>query len=240
MLLHPAPGAALAGDHLPGAPPAFVYLHGLSSVRAGEKSDALLRRAAARGRAFARFDFRGHGTSSGEIGRITLTDLIADTETVLRHVGRSVLVGSSLGGLVGALTAARRPDLVAALVLLAPAFGFLPRLAAHERTGEGLILVTSEWSEIRLHPGVLEDARLYDEEQLPAQLPMPVLVAHGEHDEVVPAAASQQFFAHVPHARKELWIVPGGDHRLNREIDAILDWMERHLARHLAPAADAT
>lgn len=227
LLLHPAPGAAIRGDWLPGDLPAHVYLHGLSSVRQGEKSDALLRRAIAQGRAFARFDFRGHGASSGEIGRVTLTDLIADATTVLEHTGPGVLVGSSLGGLVAAWTAARRPDLVHALVLLAPAFGFLPRLAAHARTGDGMILVTSEWSEIRLHPGVLEDARRYDEDVLPARLTMPVWIAHGERDEVVPPAASQRVFERIPHARKRLWIVPGGDHRLNREIEAILDQVER-------------
>lgn len=127
------PGAHVVGDRLAAdaahaAAPGFVYLHGLGSVRDGEKSRSLLSYAAARGRGFTRFDFRGHGESSGHLSDLLLSDVIADGIAVLEEAGRSVLVGSSLGGLVASWVADARPELVQALVLLAPAFGFLHRL----------------------------------------------------------------------------------------------------------------
>ena len=96
--LTPTPGVSIMADVMAGSSPAYVYLHGMSSTRSSEKSDALYERARSRGRAFARFDFRGHGDSSGSMTDLTLTELIEDTTTVLRHMGPCLLVGSSLGG----------------------------------------------------------------------------------------------------------------------------------------------
>ena len=128
--LTPTPGVSIMADVMAGSSPAYVYLHGMSSTRSSEKSDALYERARSRGRAFARFDFRGHGDSSGSMTDLTLTELIEDTTTVLDHMGPSLLVGSSLGGLVAAWTAAKNPDLVTGLTMLSPALGFLPEMAS--------------------------------------------------------------------------------------------------------------
>lgn len=220
-------GEHLAGDELPGDPPAYVFLHGLGSVRTGEKSTSLLAHAAARGRNFLRFDLRGHGESSGRLGQVTIGELIADTVRVLERTGHAVLVGSSLGGVVGAHAAAARPELVRALALLAPALGLLhnladlldPRGRMWTNDGQGFVVT----------PRVLADAKSLDERGLPARLLVPTLVVHGTADDVIPCRASERLFAAIPHARKELWLVPGGDHRLNtvaseiwRRVDALV------------------
>jgi pimeloyl-ACP methyl ester carboxylesterase len=227
LVLQPAPGARIAVDRLAGRPPAYVYLHGLGSVRAGEKSEALLAKARREGRAFARFDFRGHGSSSGTLEHTLLSDLIEDAETVLRAVGPSVVVGSSLGGLVAAWTAARlarsRPELVERLLLIAPAFGYVPRMRAR---ADPLLLRLADGREFHLDQKYLDDAGHYDEVALARSLAMPVLVVHGEHDDVVPVSVSREFFERIPHRRKRLWVVPGGDHRLNREVGAIYDALD--------------
>jgi pimeloyl-ACP methyl ester carboxylesterase len=224
LALEPAPGEQIVVDRLRGEEPGYLFLHGLGSVRAGEKSTALFRHAAARGRAAARFDFRGHGGSTGTIGVVTVSELIADAAAVLDLVGPSVLVGSSLGGLVAAFLAAARPADAKALVLLAPALGFLPRMA-RRLDAEGR-MSTGEGVTFHVDPRVLADAERLDEASLPARLPMPVLVVHGAADEVVPPHLSERFLAAIPHARKDLWLVPGGDHRLNRQIGAILARMD--------------
>jgi pimeloyl-ACP methyl ester carboxylesterase len=230
-------GERIVGDRLAGAPPCYLFLHGLGSVRKGEKSGSLLAHAAAHGRAFTRFDFRGHGESSGRIGHVTIGELVDDTVLVLERVGPAVVVGSSLGGLVGAHAAARRPDLVPALALLAPALGFLPRL--ERRLDAAGRLWTSEGFGFRVEPRVLEDAARLDEAGLPARLSMPVLVVHGERDDVVPPRLGESFFAAIPHARKELWLVPGGDHRLVREAPAIWARLDALVARSRPDADDS-
>lgn len=229
-VLEPEPGQRIVVERHAGAGPAFLFLHGMGSVRNGDKSEALRRRAARHGRAFARFDFRGHGQSTGEIGHVTMTELIGDAGLVLDLVGPAVLVGSSLGGLVAAHLAAMRPDATLALCLLSPAFGFLPRMRAR-LDSQGRMRTTEGFS-FFVHERALADAATHDEGSLPGRLPMPLLVAHGDQDEVVPHQLSADFFAAVPHAHKDLMVVPGGDHRLNREIEPILDRLDALLRRH--------
>lgn len=161
------------------------------------------------------------------IGQVTVRELIDDAVAMLEHLGPSLVVGSSLGGMVGAFAAARRPDLVTGLCLLAPAFGFLRAL---ERTldPQGR-LWTTDGRSFPLLPGVLADARTHDEDNLPARLSMPLFVVHGDQDAVVPPARSERFCAAVPHARRELWIVPGGDHRLDLVTEQIWPRLDRAL-----------
>ncbi len=68
------------------------------------------------------YDARGSGRSDRptEPERYQSTQLVADTIAVLDATGadRAVLVGNSLGGMVGYLTAALHPDRVAGLVLI--------------------------------------------------------------------------------------------------------------------------
>jgi pimeloyl-ACP methyl ester carboxylesterase len=217
----------IAVDHAAGAAPAYVYLHGLASVRVGEKSEALRAHAAARGRAFWRFDLRGHGESDGQIGHATLSELVTDTLAILELSGPSILVGSSMGGLCAAFAAAAAGERVRGLVLLSPAFGYLP--AMQQRLEPDGTLKTGSDRRIAMHPRVLADAAHMDEAALPSRLPMPVLMVHGTADEVVPHQQSERFFAAIPHAHKELWIVDGGDHRLNREVLQIYARMDRLL-----------
>lgn len=223
----PVAGERIVGDLLPGRTPGYLFLHGLGSVRQGEKSTSLMAHAAAAGRAALRFDFRGHGDSSGTIGQVTVGELIADTLFVLERHGPCIVVGSSLGGLVGAFAAALRPELVHGLALVAPALGFLSHL--DQRMDAQGRLWTSEGRSFPLAERVVRDARTHDDRTLPRRLTVPTFVVHGTADEVVPHPASQHFHAQLAAPRKALWIVPGGNHRLNtvaaeiwRRLDAFL------------------
>lgn len=203
----------VVGDERPGDGPSYVFLHGLGSVREGEKSASLLEHARRRGRGFLRFDMRGHGESSGRLGQVAVTELIADAERVLERTGPAVVVGSSLGGLVGAHVAARRPELVHHLALLAPAFGLMPRI--RERLDEQGRMWTSNGDAFEVEARVIADAEALDERSLPQRLQVSTLLVHGTADDVIPHAVSERFHAAMAHADKHLWIVPDGDHRLN-------------------------
>ena len=66
-----------------------------------------------------RFDMRGHGLSSCSKAPYSMNDLVADTEALLDQIGISAcyFIGLSIGGMIGQTLAARRPDLIKALVL---------------------------------------------------------------------------------------------------------------------------
>lgn len=224
-------GDFVVGDELPGSSPHYLFLHGLGSVRCGEKSTSLLTHAAARGRGYLRFDLRGHGESSGRIGKVMVSELIADVVRVLERRGPAIVVGSSLGGLVGGHAAAARPDLVHALAMLAPALGLMANLA--QRLDPQGRLWTREGQGFTVEQRVLADAKALDEQGLPGRLRVPSLLVHGTDDDVIPCRASERFFAAMPAEHKQLWIVPGGDHRLNtvateiwRRLDTLVDGID--------------
>jgi 3-oxoadipate enol-lactonase len=66
-----------------------------------------------------RFDKRGHGLSDCPAAPYAMADLVSDAEALLDGLGVSdcVFVGLSIGGMIGQGLAARRPDLIRALVL---------------------------------------------------------------------------------------------------------------------------
>lgn len=227
-------GLRLAADQTPPQPgrPTWVYLHGLASVRIGEKSLALKERAARHGCGWLTYDQPGHGDSDGELNHTSLGDLVEAAHTVLQSTGPAVVFGSSLGGLVSAWTAARHPDSVRALILLSPAFGFLAQLAS----GGLRSVVAGTQGEVTFSPRALADADQFDEAVLPGLIRAPTLICHGEQDEVVPWQASQSFCEGLTSAATgwadgtesvgPLWILPGEDHRLNQPIQEVLDASE--------------
>ncbi len=66
-----------------------------------------------------RFDKRGHGLSDCPSAPYAMDDLVSDAEALLDGLGISdcLFVGLSIGGMIGQGLAARRPDLIRALVL---------------------------------------------------------------------------------------------------------------------------
>jgi len=224
-------GEFLVGDELPGRPPPYVYLHGMGSVRQGQKSDSLFAHARTLGRAALRVDQRGHGASTGRIGEVAVGRLIADAIRLLEHTGPAVVVGSSLGGLVATHAAIRRPDLVLGLCLLAPAFGLMADL--ERRLDAGGRLWTESGLGFVVASHVLADARALAaaEDGLPAQLRVPTFFVHGTADQVVPPASSERFADAMRSARHDRWLVQGGDHRLSEQAPAIWPRLDALLAR---------
>jgi len=66
-----------------------------------------------------RYDKRGHGLSGATPAPYRMDDHISDLEALLGHAGvaKAVVCGVSVGGMIAMGLAARRPDLVAGLVL---------------------------------------------------------------------------------------------------------------------------
>src|SRR5262249_49334423 len=145
---------------------------------------------------------------------------------------RAVLMGSSLGGYLSAWFATRHPDLVEKLVLLAPAFQFLPRWRERltpqqhndwKQTGTISVFHYGSGGIRALHYGFLEDAAKYEDEP---QFLQPALICHGKEDDVVPVSTSEAF-AHS-HANVRLRLFLSG-HELTNVLDPIWEETDRFL-----------
>src|SRR5689334_3780478 len=133
-------GERIAWRSVAGAGPTVVWLGGFRSDMAGTKAEALADWAKASGRAYVRFDYLGHGESSGDFGaKGTITRWREDALTVIDRLthGPLLLVGSSMGGWIACLAAMARPQRVAAMVLIAPAPDFTEKLMAPGSPPEG-------------------------------------------------------------------------------------------------------
>src|SRR5262245_31314500 len=81
--LRVARGHDIAYVHRPGKATGLLFCGGFMSDMTGIKALALERHAVAAGRAFTRFDYRGHGASSGRIEEGTLGAWIEDALAVI-------------------------------------------------------------------------------------------------------------------------------------------------------------
>ena len=106
--------------------PGVVFLGGYKSDMTGTKAVHLQDWAERAGRAFLRFDYSGHGQSSGKFEDGGIGDWFADACAIIVGLtqGPQVLVGSSMGGWIALLVARALPERLAALVGVAAAPDF--------------------------------------------------------------------------------------------------------------------
>ncbi|ACL59605.1 alpha/beta hydrolase [Methylobacterium nodulans] len=208
-----------------GKGPPVVWLGGFRSDMRATKAEALDAWAAARGRAFVRFDYGGHGESDGNFADFTISDWLQDAEAVIgRHAAeRPVLVGSSMGGWIALLAARRlRP---AGLVLIAPATDFTETLMWAQFSGairrqisqEGVWLRDSAYSPepTPVTRALIEDGRQHLLLDGPIDPGCPVHILQGMADPDVPWPHAMRLVERLPAHGVVLTLVKDGDHRLS-------------------------
>ena len=224
-------GNAIAYAKTTGRAPTVAFLGGFRSDMTGTKALALEAWARQRGQAFVRFDYLGHGQSSGRFEDGTIGRWLDDSLAVLDQLteGPLVLVGSSMGGWLSLLAARARPERLAGLVLIAAAPDFTERLllgglspqdrATLER--EGRLEKPSQYSP---EPSVftwklIEEGRHHLLLDRPLSLPCPVRLLHGQADPDVPWEYSLQIAQHLDAPDVVTTFIKGGDHRLSTPAD---------------------
>jgi pimeloyl-ACP methyl ester carboxylesterase len=164
----------LAYQAIEGANPALppvLFCGGYRSDMEGTKAQYLARQCAARGQAYVRFDYSGHGLSEGRFEDCTVSIWRDDAFAVLNALARRpvVIVGSSLGGWISLLLARDHPEKVAGIVGIAAAPDFTrilwSRLSEAQRKTimeKGRIEIPSEYA---AEPYVFTKALIEDGEK---------------------------------------------------------------------------
>ncbi len=223
-------GASIAWRHVAGAGPTVVWLGGFRSDMAGTKAQALADWALASGRAYVRFDYFGHGESSGDFADGTITRWREDALAVLDELvdGQAVLVGSSMGGWISCLVAAAVPERIKALVLIAPAPDFTEKLMAPEMTQAdriemaqtGVWLRPSDYGEpYPITRELLEDGARWSILPEPVNVHAPVRILQGGADPDVPWRHALELAQALRSQDVVFSLIKDGDHRLSRPQD---------------------
>lgn len=222
-------GRRIAYHLSPGTGPGVLFLGGFRSDMTGIKAVHLEAWARARGRAFLRFDYSGHGASTGDFLNGCIGDWAADARAVVTGLtrGRQVLVGSSMGGWIALLLARAMPERVAGLVGIAAApdfteddmwAGFSPEQRA-ELLGQGRVALHSDYSEepyVITHR-LIEDGRDNLVLRAPLPLPFPVRLLQGTADTDVAPAVALRLQDHAEGPDIRLTLVKGADHRFSTQ-----------------------
>lgn len=217
----------LAYDQTPGTGPGVVFLGGFRSDKEGTKALHLEDWARRRGRAYLRFDYSGHGASSGEFLDGAIGDWAADARAIIEAltVGPQILVGSSMGGWIALLLARAIPERVAGLVTIAaaPDFtedGYWANFSEEQRRilGErGRIELPSDYSDqpYVITRRLIEEGRTQLVLRSPLRLPFPVRFLQGTADADVAAEVATGLLAHAEGPDMRLTLVKGADHRFS-------------------------
>ncbi len=223
-----------AGD-LPGV----FWLGGFNSDMKGTKAQALDDWAAEQRRACIRFDYSGHGESSGRFAEGTIGQWHEESLSVFDTVcdGPQIVVGSSMGGWMALLLAralAKRRDAVsraslAGLVLIAPAPDFTEDLMwkgfsqeiRDEIMTKGVWHRPSEYGD-QAYPitrNLIEEGRNHLLLGGTIDVGCPVRILQGAQDPDVPWRHAFALTHCLPSDDVVLTLVQDGDHRLSRPQD---------------------
>ena len=221
-----------------GAPPGLFWLGGYKSDMQGTKAVALADWAQTHSRACVRFDYSGHGESTGIFTDGTIGRWLAESLAVFDAFahGPQILIGSSMGGWLALLMAralrqrGRNGDAsVAGMVLIAPAVDFTEELMWKKFTPEikreleqtGVWARPSQYSPepYLITRQLIEDGRNHLLLGGLIETGCPVRILQGVQDPDVPWQHAVSLTSRLASDDVVLTLVKDGDHRLSRPED---------------------
>ena len=216
-------GRRIAYVKTPGDQTGVVFLGGFVSDMQGTKATHLEAWAKARGRAFLRFDYSGHGQSSGDFIDGSIGDWVEDAAALIERVteGQQILVGSSMGGWIGLILAGRICNKIGGIVGISTAADFTEDnfwdgFSDNQRRDlqeYGQVVVPSDRDEpFVVTRRLIEDGRRHLVLRRPLSLPFPVRFLHGTGDTSVDLTEAMRILAHASGDDIRLTLVKGADH----------------------------
>ena len=239
-----------------------VLCHGFLSNKNSKTNKALTDILVPQGIATFRFDFFGQGESEGPFEKITVTTAVQQAQAALDLVKtkgyrKVALVGSSFGGLVALLAAAKTPShppapgaprrapsrSLACLALKCPVPDFPEMLklefgnkgmAEWKKTGTIPNVVPGGGGRIKLLYGFFKDCARHSGYAAAKAIAAPTFIVQGNADEYVPLHQSRRLSEELT-GKNVLVVLPGADHHFSNpahflEMTALLaQWVADHL-----------
>ena len=223
-------GETLAWRRVEGEGATVLWLGGFRSDMGGSKAQRLADWALASGRSYLRFDYFGHGESSGAFVDGAIGRWRADALAVIDELttGPLVLVGSSMGGWIACLAALARPERIKALVLIAPAVDFTDKLIEPELNDEARAAIERDGVWVRpsdysdgdpITRQLLQEGRAWSVLPGPVEITAPLRVLQGLADPDVPWRHAFNLALTWAGDDVVFSLIRDGDHRLSRPQD---------------------
>ncbi|AOY58868.1 MULTISPECIES: alpha/beta hydrolase [Desulfococcus] len=237
-------GEILAGTlHLPESPAVecVIFGHCFTCSRHTTVLRETARKLTDRGIAALRFDFSGNGQSEGDFINTAYTRHIGEMTPARRFLAarglsRFGLAGHSMGAAIAVLAALRMTDVVGVSAFSGRLGGLDPEaMFTHDQLSRlretGRVTFQSRGRELALSNAFFEDASGYDILEAVSALSAPLLIIHGDKDEIIPVWHAEAAKERNPRATLE--IVHGADHMFSdaalreKVADLAADWFRQ-------------
>ena len=208
----------------------LIWFGGLNSDMYGTKAEAISEYANLNNYNFCRFDYSGHGLSSGSFEDFNISDWLNDSINILDNIcnGQQIFIGSSMGGWISLLLALKRKKRVSGLVLIAPAVDMTEILMWNNFSDNEknmiskkgyLEIFSDEYPPYKITKNLIDDGRKYLLMNQQISLDCPVNIIHGIKDEAVPWDLSIELSKKISSNSITQSFIKDGDHGLSRPTD---------------------
>jgi len=218
-------GSLLAYHQISGRNPGVLFLGGFMSDMMGTKALYLEELCQRLGLSFVRFDYFGHGLSSGKFEEGTIGRWLEDALFVLDKLteGSQILVGSSMGGWLMILVAQLRAKRIKGLVGIACAPDFIEdfmRLTPEQHLSfekEGICYIPSQYGDrpYTITKKLVEEGLRHRVLQSPIFIDCPIRFLHGMNDTDVIWQKSVLLSELITSQDVRVTLIKEGDHRLS-------------------------
>lgn len=216
-----------------------IFCHGFTTNKDGntnQQLEVILDRV---GLAVFRFDFFGHGESEGSLDQITTShavDNVLKAAEFVQTLGykKTILYGSSFGGMASLLAAPGIKNLKA-MALKSPVTDYPGSLFSRlnkseldtwEKNGYHTF-IDGKGAKQRINYSFFQDAASLNVYQILSRISIPVLIVHGDQDEIVPVEQSRKTALLLPDSRLE--VIKGADHTYSqsRHFNRMIEFISR-------------
>ncbi len=216
----------------------IVFLSGYMSNMNGNKAKYIQEKCIESGREFLKFDYSGHGQSSGLFEKGTIGSWLYESVFIIKNItkGPQIIVGSSMGGWIALLLAKKIPHKVSAIIGIATAPDFPKKLwddklSAKEKNSineTGKIILKSEYNQngYIFTKNLFKDAKKHMILGKKHQINCPVRLLQGMKDTSVSKETPLEISNSILSKDIEIIYIKNGDHRLSNPHNKSLIWRE--------------
>ena len=197
--------------------PTVIYLGGYHSNMEGEKALGIDKWAAKNSIKYLRFDYFGHGTSSGNFAEGTITRWLNDTLRIIDNAtkGKLILVGSSMGGWISFLATLKRRERVDGIV-----WKKIPTSKKKSLLKKGCYYENFKSNEsYPITMKLIKDGRKHLLLRKKINIKCPIRIIHGIKDEIVPWQINYKIEKKVSTKNLTITLIKNGDHSLSKNSD---------------------
>ena len=207
----------------------IVFFHGFMSDMIGEKPKAILKYCRKKKINFLKFEYSGHGRSSGKFINGNISKWTSDAKQLIKSKtkGKLLFVGSSMGSWVALNLFPSFKKRIFGFIGIASAPEFLENLMwkkFSKKIKKNIIKNKIYNLEAGDHVYPITKQLIFDGRKnkvLNNRINLKIFITlfHGLKDEIVPISFSKKIFKICKNSKRKLIIVKNGDHSLSKKSD---------------------